>query len=115
MAKLFREVDEKKKRKELLKAYGTEDEKKTIVEQAAIRGLSVSDYLVRSALHRRADVRMETELILAVRDVVTEIRELHAAYLAKGLLPPEAILRPILVGCEQAILNIANVKDRAHA
>lgn len=107
MTKLFREVKDEKKRKTLLKAYGTEDEKKEIARQAAIRGLSVSDYLVRCALHRRADVRIETELILAVRDVVTEIRTLHAAYLTQGLSPPEAILRPILSQCEQAILNVA--------
>jgi uncharacterized protein (DUF1778 family) len=107
MTKLFREVAEEKKRKKLLKAYGTEVEKKAIEEQAAIRDLSVSDYLVRSALHRRADVKMETDLILAVREMVNQLKAVHAGYLAKGLQPPETVLQPVLNRCEEAILNLA--------
>lgn len=90
-----------------LKFRVTMSEACDLEEQARIRVMNMSEYIRRMALHRRADVRMETELILAVRDVVTEIRALHAAYLTQGLSPPEAILRPILSQCEQAILNVA--------
>ncbi|MEO8407714.1 MAG: hypothetical protein ABI476_04725 [Oxalobacteraceae bacterium] len=107
MSKLFKKVPEEKLRGKLLKCYVTQSELVSIQRQAEIRNLSVSTYLLRIALHRRADVKIESEMILAVRDVVTEIRALHAAYLAKDLPPPEEILRPILCRCELAILNVA--------
>ena len=107
MVKLFKEVaiEDKRAKGVLIRLKASE-----IIDlqmQAQMRNLSTSEYVRRMALHRRADIRIETELILAVRDVVTEIRALHAAYLTQGLSPPEEIIRPILSQCEQAILNVA--------
>lgn len=107
MVKLFKKIAIEDKRGKSVLIRLTVSEVIDLQQQAQIRNLSTSEYVRRMALHRRADVKMETGLILAVRNVVTEIRALHAAYLAQGLSPPEAILQPILMRCEQAILSVA--------
>lgn len=108
MAKrLCKRIPEKDRRTQFIRIRVNEQIHSEIASEAAIRNLDVSAYMLRMALHRRADVRIETEMILAVRDTVSAIRSLHSGYLERGLLPPEAQLAPVMNHAIQALLNLA--------
>lgn len=65
----------------------TDEEWGAIQNEAGVRNLSANDYLIRCALGRRADVKIETEIIIALRDVVAAIRALHASVVELKLQP----------------------------
>lgn len=104
--KLCKRLPEAERRTPIIKFRATAAEKADIEAQAAARNLTVSAYLLRMALHRRADIKMETEMILAVRESVSAIKALHAEYLAQGLVPPEPILALVIDSAVRAILNL---------
>ncbi|MGS0741460.1 plasmid mobilization protein [Glaciimonas sp. GG7] len=106
--KLFHKKSDNEKRTEIIRFRTTSEEKLKIYQQAAIRSLEPSEYIRRTALHRRADVRIELDMILALNGAVRALKELHAAYLKSGLTPPLPSLQPILNSCENAIINLSN-------
>lgn len=61
-----------------------------------MHGLTVSEYVLRKALQRRVDAKLETAMILELRDCVAAIRELHATYEKHGHPPPYEQLVPVL-------------------
>ncbi|WP_205182561.1 hypothetical protein [Burkholderia sp. LMG 13014] len=61
-----------------LKVRVTPDDEQAIRSRAAQSCLSVSDYVRRCAIGRRVDTRYDVDAILALREVVTEIRALRA-------------------------------------
>lgn len=106
MGKFFKPVSDRQRRDTIMSVRMTSEEKQKIVEQAKIRNLTASNYLLRCGLKRRADVKIETEMILEVRAAVAEIKALHAMYMASGNPPPENLLAPVL---QNAILAIQSL------
>ena len=105
--KLCKAIAAEDRRTVRIRIWVTAAEKREIQAQALIRNLDVTQFLLRSVFHRRADVKMETEMILALREAVSAIKELHAGYLAQGLQPPEAVLAPVIDQAVEAILSLA--------
>lgn len=79
----------------------------TIKNSASIRNLSVSEFIRRAALGRKADVRYETEIVLQLSDVVRAIRAIHKAMVDHNLVPPEEIWGPVMDAAEAAMLRIS--------
>lgn len=105
--KPYKSVAPEDRRSEFIRIRTTASEKLEIQEQALIRNLDVSKFLIRSALHRRADIKVETEMILAIREAVAAIKGLHVAYLDLGVTPPETVLAPVIDEAVEAILSLA--------
>lgn len=106
MVKLFKkkeDADKGLKRRELRL---TEEEDRQICDAAALRQLNVSEFMRRAALGRKADVKIEVEIVLMLIEVVKDIRELHAAVLAAGALPPEQQWQPVIDHAVAAMLRI---------
>lgn len=74
---------------------------------ARIRNLSVADFTRRAALGRRADVRFETETVLALREAVQAIRQLHATFAAKDFRLPVDRLGELIDAALAAMLRIS--------
>ena len=107
MTKLFKKKppEQNKTVSFLLRLTPAEDSK--IRHAASIRNLSTSDFIRRASLGRRADVRYETEIVLALCDVVREIRKLYAAMVEQGIQPPEDDWRPLITEAVAAMHRIS--------
>ena len=106
MAKLFQKKDAAIKRSVRRELRLTIEEDQEIRNAAGIRQLDVSDFIRRAALGRKADVKIEVEAILTLIEVVEEIRQLHAAVLATGALPPESQWQPVMDAAVAAMLRL---------
>lgn len=106
MTTLFKKKDESNTRSVRRELRLTREEDQHIREAAALRQLDVSEFIRRAALGRKADVRVEVELILMLIEVVKEIRELHTAVVATGVLPPEQQWQPVISQAVAAMLRI---------
>ena len=106
MVKLFQQKDETSTRSVRRELRLTKEEDRQIRDAAALRQIDVSDLIRRAALGRKADVRVEVEIILMLIEVVKEIRELHATVLATGALPPESQWQPVIDQAVAAMLRI---------
>ena len=85
-------------------------EREKIKNLAAVRHISVSDFLRRAALGRAAPIDFDTNLVLCLTDATRSIRELHKAYLQTGYPPPEGLLLPVIEKTIVAIERISNSK-----
>lgn len=107
MAKLFQTVpDEVRKSKTILLRLTVKDAA-TINTSAKARNLSVTEFIRRAALGRKADLRYETEIVLALREYAQTIRDIHAAMVNQGIPPPEAEWRPAIQQAIAAMLRIS--------
>lgn len=106
MAKLFKKKDDAIKRTVRCELRLTTEEDQEIRNAAGIRQLDVSEFIRRAALGRKADVKIEVEIILALIDVVREIRQLREAVRATGVLPPEAQWQPVMDAAVAAMLRV---------
>lgn len=106
MEKLFQKKPEDQVRKKRIPVLVTAEEDEKIKRLAKIRNLNASDFMRRAALGRRADVDHETEIVLALSDCARSVRELHTAFVEKGVPPPEATLLPIIQEAKAAMLRI---------
>ncbi len=104
--KLFRPKPPEQNRSKRLEIRATEKEAKDIQFAADIRQMTVAEFMRRAALGRRADVRYEVEIVLALSNVISEIRDLHAAVVKTGILPPENEWRPIITKAIEAMKRI---------
>lgn len=106
MAKLFQKKDESVVRSVRRELRLTREEDQQIRDAAGLRQLDVSEYVRRAALGRKADVRVEVEIILMLIEVVKDLRELHSAVVATGALPPEQQWQPVIDQAVAAMLRI---------
>lgn len=104
---LFKKKDEVERRAERVRAWVTADEKKKIEHAAAIRQMDVSEFVRRAALGRKADVDIETEIILKLSDIGRCIRAMHAAMIEHNIAPPEAELLTLIHAARAAIKRIS--------
>lgn len=85
----------------------SEKEANDIRSFARIRNLSVAEYMRRTAMGRRADVRFETEIVLSLREVIQSIRQLHATFITEGVVPPRHELGLLIDEALAAMLRIS--------
>ena len=107
MSKLFKTAGEAERKASMITIRAMGAQKDEIYAQAAARNLTVTEYILRMTLHRRADIRIETSMILALREAVDAIKRLHADYVATGHPPPEHLLGPVIQDAIVAILNLS--------
>ena len=78
-----------------------------IAASAKARNLSVCEYIRRSALGRRTDVFYESQIILALAEVVEAIKMLHEAEVELGLPPTYHEWNPVIEEAVAAMLRIS--------
>ena len=81
-------------------------EDEAIKHSAAIRKLSVAEYMRRAALGRRADVRYEMDIVLQLSKIVKTIRDLHVDLVERGIELTAEGFRPVIDEAIAAMLRI---------
>ncbi len=107
MSKPFEKMPKAEKRTVRYEIMLSVMEAEEIRTSAKIRNLSVADFMRRAALGRRADVRFDTETVLALREVVQAIRQLHATFAAKDLRLPVDRMGELIDVALAAMLRIS--------
>jgi len=64
----------------------------SIRQAAAVRSLSVAEFMLRTALGRRTDVNYDNEIVLEIRAVVQVIRQLHGELITRDAQPSIELL-----------------------
>lgn len=109
MSKLFKKMPIEAKKISRLEIRLTAIDAATINASAEMRNLSMSDFMRRAALGRRADVHFETEIVVALREVAQAIQAMHAAFVKQGAPPPEAKIAELLDIAREAMLQLQNL------
>lgn len=92
MSDLFKKKEEHEKRSHVRQIRFTKKELEQIQENASIRNLDFSEYMRRTALGRKADVRFDQQIVLTLSQLVQEIRRLYKiSEENKTPLPPDAL------------------------
>lgn len=106
MAKLFQALPPEKKQTARIEIKLTVADAEIIRASAKARNLNVSEFIRRAALARRADVAFETEIVLALRDVVMVIRSWFSALVEKGVTPSQDELGALVDAALAAMIRI---------
>lgn len=85
------------------------DEFIQIKNAAGIRHMTVSEYLRRVALGRKADVTFEANITVMLGRLVCVVRDMYAATKDKGTNFPESDWRRIINEADKAIQLIGNL------
>lgn len=110
MTKLFKTKPAHEKRTIRYPILMTEKEAETIRHSALIRNLSVADFIRRAALNRKADVKFETEIVLALCSLVNEIKNMHAGITKNMKLPAEFVeWRAVIRAAQEAISKLDEI------
>lgn len=104
--KPFKSVAAEDRRDPRFSVRMTHSERSELNDLARMHNLHPGEFARRKIFGRRLDARLETEMILEVREAVAEIKALHATYKASGNPPPETLLAPVL---QNAILAIQSL------
>lgn len=88
----------------------TPSEAQKIRHAADIRCLDVSEFVRRAALGRKADVRIETKIILALHHVIQDIRAMRQTLSERGVPPPDELLLQVIHAAGAAIMSISALK-----
>jgi uncharacterized protein (DUF1778 family) len=107
MSKLFKKMPIEKRKISRCEIRLTALEAATISASAEARNLSVCEYIRRSALGRRTDVFYESQIILALAEVVEAIKMLHEAEVELGLPPTYHEWNPVIEEAVEAMLRIS--------
>jgi uncharacterized protein (DUF1778 family) len=105
--KLFHKVSDSERKDAPILVRLSKSDSDTIRHSAAIRQLSVSEFMRRSALGRKADVDYETEIVLSLGAVTRAIRGMHTALVERGIPPQAEEWRPVILEARAAILRIS--------
>ncbi len=106
MVALFKKKPHDQKRSIRYEILLSPTEAEDIRSFAKLRDLSVADFMRRAALGRRTDVQFETEIVLALREVVQSIRQLHSAFAAKDIFILKSELAQVIEQALAAMLRI---------
>ncbi|NOU26250.1 MAG: hypothetical protein HOO90_12065, partial [Methylotenera sp.] len=85
MSKLFKKMPIEKRKISRIEIRLTAIDAATISASAEARNLTMSDFMRRAALGRRADVYFETEIVVSLREVAQSIQAIHAAFVKHGI------------------------------
>lgn len=106
MTRLFKKLPDEVRKSSRIQIYASDDEYKIVIFLAWARCLSVSDFVRRVGLGRRAVVRIENEIVLALIAIIMSVRGLYAVHREQGITPPEE-WRPIIAQASAAIVRIS--------
>lgn len=109
MSKLFKNIDAEERKSVRVELRLTAVDAAAISAAAEMRNLSLSDFMRRAALGRRADVHYETEIVRSLREVVQSIRSLHATFISSGIPPPTEEVGKLLDEALHAMLALRNL------
>lgn len=109
MSKLFKKMPIEAKKISRLEIRLTAIDAATINASAEMRNLSMSDFMRRAALGRRADVHFETEIVISLREVAQSIQALHATFVKQCIPPPEEKIAELLDTARDAMLQLQNL------
>lgn len=107
MTPLFQRKPPEELRSRRLPIRLTAGEHEKIRLRASAREMTVTEFVRRAALSRKADVDYEAGIVLALKDVTLRIRELQSAVVNDGVLPQDEEWRP-LVSQAVAIMSRIN-------
>lgn len=108
--KLFKSLPDGEKMETAILVRLLKSDAEAIRNAASIRQLSVSEFIRRAALGRRADVNAEVEVVLALLKLdrtINGIAKLHQAMIERGITPPVDDWRPVKNEIRQAVVRIA--------
>lgn len=74
---------------------------------AKLRKIPVNEFIRRAALGRKADVDIDTDIILALSDFTRAIRGMHADMVSNNIALPEELLLELITGARAAIQRIS--------
>lgn len=111
MARLFTPVPAELRRSVSMMIRLTPSEAQKIRHAADVRCLDVSEFVRRAALGRKAEVQMESKIILALHHVIQDIRAMHQTFRERGVPPPDELLLPVMRAAGAAILSISASKE----
>lgn len=109
MTKLFKKMPIEARKISRFEIRLTVIDAATISASAEARNLSMSDFMRRAALGRRADVHFETEIVVSLREVVQSIQAMHAVFVRQGIPPPETKISELLDIARDAMLQLHNL------
>jgi uncharacterized protein (DUF1778 family) len=104
--KLFKKADPTTHKNATVLVRMSQADREEIRHLANIRQMSVSEFIRRAALGRRADVDYETETILILSEVTKRMRALHAGMVDHGIVPNEDAMRVVIHAAKVAMLRI---------
>ena len=109
MSRLFKKMSIEKRKIFRCEIRLTALDAATINTSAKARNLSMSDFMRRAALGRRADVHFETEIVISLREVAQSIQAMHATFVRQGMPPPEEKIGELLDTAHGAMLQLQNL------
>jgi hypothetical protein len=107
MTKLFTSVAMADRRTVRYPLLLTPAEAEKIRAAANIRNLSVAEYIRRTALARKAEIRYETEIVLTLRYLADKIRDLVEDSRSRNQPVLEDQLRPVIAEVIAAMLRVS--------
>ena len=105
-SRLFQKLPDELRASERLELRLAKTDKAKIQHAAAIRNLTVSDYVLRATLGRKAEIRYETEIVVQLVDLIRVLREIHADLKKTGRSPSLEGFRPLVDEVRAAIIRI---------
>lgn len=114
--KLFKSLPDGEKMSSSILVRLLKTDAETIRSAANDRQLSVSEFMRRAALGRRADVNYEVDLVLALLKLdrtINEIGLLHKAMIERGITPPVDDWRPVKNEIRMAVVRISQREGEA--
>lgn len=105
--KLFKKADPATHKDVSVLVRMSQADREEIRHLANIRQMSVSEFIRRAALGRKADVDYETETIFILSEVTKLMRELHAGLVDHGIAPSEDAMRLVIHEAKAAMLRIS--------
>lgn len=110
MADLFKKKEESKKYSRRKEIMLTEEQYQQIEYSAKIRNLDISEFMRRTALGRKADVKFDQKIVLTLHQLVMAIRDLYEISEGNKTPIPAAeleLLRKLINDSGAAILRIS--------
>ena len=107
MKKLFKILPDNAVKTKILHIRILVSDSEIITGLAKARNISVCEYMRRTALGRRTDICYESQVVLALTEVVEAFKMLHLAVVEHGLLPTEHEWDPVLDEAVAAMQRIS--------
>jgi uncharacterized protein (DUF1778 family) len=107
MKKMIKKVPLEEMKSKRLELRLTEANHILIKKMADVRNLSVSDFMLRAALGRKADISFQTGLINELRQCKDELRNLRKFLFESGQESPDDAIEEIIDNLNKVALKIS--------
>lgn len=109
MTKAFKKIDAAKKRTINYMVRLSGEEAETIRTSALVRKLSVAEFMRRASLARKADVNYETEIVRAMGESITVMKDMSTIMRELKIAIPVTEMRELMAGMRSAIEKVDNM------